>query len=571
MWAPHVAAMVGAFTCSIPVDHQHIALHAVEGHELPHDTPCFRDTDNLVYGKAESGGVLFGGYEPNPVSRWEDGVPWDHGARALPPDHERFEQLMAGAVRRFPFLDEAGVTALVCHPDAMTPDGNPLLGPMPGVRGFWLAAGLSLNGFGGAGGLGKALAELVTSGEAEVDVQPYRPWRFGGPYRDTSFAAAGGREVYKYYYRLRYPLDVSEAGRPERHSPLHTRNESLGAVFGTKNGWERADWYEPGNPARQAGEEQRRAGGWVRPPWHDRVAIEHAAIRGRAGILDMTSFGKLELSELDVLERVCGARIDRPVGSVAYTQLLDERGGIVGDVTVTRLAEDRFRVITGAGAVDSDRGFLELHGARVTDVSDDWAVIGLWGPAVRGTLEDFPFRTAQEIDVGGVRVLAQRMTYVGEYGYELYVRPDDATRVWDFLMETLQPEPVGYQALDSLRIEKGYRYFGTDLTASDTPFDSGLAFAVAQDKWPSLDRDPPTMLRTLLVGGEDYLTVYGGEAVHRDGEVIGRVRSAAYGFTVRRNVALAKLPSELGEGSEVAVDVMGELVPAVVAPTDLLR
>jgi 4-methylaminobutanoate oxidase (formaldehyde-forming) len=232
MWAPRVAQMVGAFVCSIPVDHQHVALHAVEGHELPRDTPCFRDTDNLVYGKAESGGVLFGGYEPNPVSRWEDGVPWDHGARALPPDHARFEQLMAGAVRRFPFLDDAGLIALVCHPDAMTPDGNPLLGEMPGVRGFWLAAGLSLNGFGGAGGLGKALAELVTEGAAEVDVQPYRPWRFGGPYRDSDFAAAGGREVYKYYYRLRYPLDVSEAGRPKRLSPLNSRlrdEERLGA------------------------------------------------------------------------------------------------------------------------------------------------------------------------------------------------------------------------------------------------------------------------------------------------------------------------------------------------------
>jgi glycine/D-amino acid oxidase-like deaminating enzyme/glycine cleavage system aminomethyltransferase T len=571
MWAPRVAAMVGSFTCSIPVDHQHIALHAVEGHELPHGMPCFRDTDNLVYGKAESGGVLFGGYEPNPVSRWEDGVPWDHGARVVPPDHERFEQLMAGAVRRFPFLDEAGVTALVCHPDAMTPDGNPLLGPTPGVRGFWTAAGLSLNGFGGAGGLGKALAELVTAGEAAVDVQPYRPWRFGGPYRDVSFAAAAGREVYKYYYRLRYPLDVSEAGRPKRLSPLQPRNDALGAVFGAKNGWERVEWYEPGSTARRAGEEQRHAGGWVRPPWHDRVAVEHAAIRERAGIIDMASFGKLELSELDVLEQVCGARIDRPVGSIAYTQLLDERGHVVGDVTVTRLAKDRFRVITGAGAVDSDRGFLELHGARVTDVTDEWAVIGLWGPAVRGVLEDFPLRTAKEIDVGGVRVLAQRMTYVGEYGYELYVRPDDAPHAWDFLMETLQPEPVGYQALDSLRIEKGYRYFGTDLTASDTPFDSGVGFAVAKDKWPSLDREPPTMLRTLLVGGEDYLTVYGGEAVHREGEVVGRVRSAAYGFTVRRNVALAKLPAELDEGTEVEVDVMGELVPAVVAPTDLLK
>jgi 4-methylaminobutanoate oxidase (formaldehyde-forming) len=571
MWAPRVAEMVGGFACSIPVDHQHIALHAVEGHQLPHDMPCFRDTDNLIYGKAESGGVMFGGYEPNPVSRWEDGVPWEHGARTVPADHERFEQLMAGAARRFPWLDDAGVTALVCHPDAMTPDGNPLLGPTPGVQGFWTAAGLSLNGFGGAGGLGKALAELFTSGEAEVDVQPYRPWRFGGPYRDVPFAAAAGREVYKYYYRLRYPLDVSEAGRRKRLSPLHSRNESLGAVFGTKNGWERADWYEPGRPARYAGDEQRAAGGWVRPPWHERLAVEHAAIRERAGILDMTSFGKLELSELDVLERVCGARIDRPVGSIAYTQLLDERGHIVGDVTVTRLAEDRFRIVTGAGAVDSDRGFLELHGARVTDVTDDWAVIGLWGPAVRGALEDFPFRSAKEIDVGGVPVLAQRMTYVGEYGFELYVRPDDAPRAWDFLMETLRPEPVGYQALDSLRIEKGYRYFGTDLTASDTPFDSGLGFAVAKDKWPQLDREPPTMLRTLIVGGEEYLTVYGGEAVHREGEVVGRVRSAAYGFTVQRNVALAKLPADLAEGSEVEVDVMGDLVPAVVAPTDLLK
>src|SRR5581483_7419985 len=309
MWAPRVAEMVGAFVCSIPVDHQHIALHAVEGHELSRDTPCFRDTDNLVYGKAESGGILFGGYEPNPVSRWEDGPPWEHGSRMLPPDHARFQQLMDGAVRRFPFLDEAGVTALVCHPDAMTPDGNPLLGPLPHVRGFWLAAGLSLNGFGGAGGLGKALAELVTEGEAEVDVQPYRA---------TGFAAAAAREVYKYYYRLRYPLDVSEAGRPKRLSPLHERLEALGAVFGTKNGWERADWFEPGAPPRRAGEEQR-ACGWTRPPWYDRVAVEHSAIRERLGIIDMTSFGKLETSDLDVLERVCDARIDRPVGSVVYT------------------------------------------------------------------------------------------------------------------------------------------------------------------------------------------------------------------------------------------------------------
>jgi 4-methylaminobutanoate oxidase (formaldehyde-forming) len=204
------------------------------------------------------------------------------------------------------------------------------------------------------------------------------------------------------------------------------------------------------------------------------------------------------------------------------------------------------------------------------DVTDELAVIGIWGPGVRGVLEDFPFRTAKPLAVGGVPVLAQRITYVGEYGYELYVARDDAVAVWDFLLETARPEPVGYQALDSLRIEKGYRYFGTDLTASDTPFDSGLGFAVAKGKHPKLDRNPPTRLRTLLVGGEEYLTLYGGEAVHRGGEVIGRVRSAAYGFTVQRNVALAKLPSQLGVGAEVEVNVMGQLVPATVSPTDLL-
>jgi len=577
MWAPQIAAMAGAFVCSIPVDHQHIALRAVEGHEWDRETPCFRDTDNLVYGKAESGGVLFGGYEANPVSRWEDGVPWEHGARALPADHERFAPLMAGAVRRFPHLDEAGVVALVCHPDAMTPDGNPLLGELPGVPGFWLAAGLSLNGFGGAGGLGKALAELVTDGAAEVDVQPYRPWRFGGPYRDPPFAAAGAREVYTYYYRLRYPYDVSEAGRPQRLSPLHGRLQELGAVFGTKNGWERADFFAPGQPWRRAGEDQR-AFGWARPPWHAGVAVEHRAVRERLGIVDMTSFGKLDVSgpeALATLERVCGNRIDRPVGAVVYTQLLDARGGIVGDVTVTRLAEDRFRVVTGAGTIDSDRGWLELNGdARIEDVTDELAVIGLWGPESRAALaavtdddvsaEAFPFRTATEIRIGAARVLAQRITYVGELGFELYVPRASAVQVWDALVAAGSPEPVGYHALDSLRLEKGYRYFGADLTASDTPFEAGLGFCVAPGKRPELDREPAQRLRTLLVG-DGYVTVYGGEAVHAGGEVIGRVRSAGYGFTVERSIALAKLPAGLAEGTEVAVDVLGELVPAVVA------
>ncbi len=587
MWAPQVAAMVGGFVPSTPVDHQHIALKAVVGHELPRDMPCFRDPDNLVYGRSEAGGILFGGYEPDPVARWVDGVPWEHGGRSLPPAEERFAQLFDGAVRRFPFLAGAGVVKLVCHPDAMTPDGNPLLGPLPGVPGFWLAAGLSLNGFGGAGGIGKALAEWITTGETEVDVSPYRCWRFGGPYRDNAFAAEVAREAYKYYYRLRYPLDTEQWGRPQRVSALHRRLEQLGAVFGVKNGWERADYFEPGAPSRRAGEDQR-AFGWAKPPYFERLAEEHRAFRDRVGVVDMTSFGKIEVrgpEALALLERVCDNRIDCPTGSVVYTQFLNRRGGIVADVTVTRLAEDLFRVVTGAGAVDADFGWLQLHtgpGVELREASDELCVIGMWGPRARDVLQAvtdddvsataFPFRTARSIRIGAAAVLAQRITYVGELGYELYVAPDSAGAVWDRLVAAGAPygiAPGGYRVLDSLRMEKGYRYLGTDLTPGDTPDQAGLGFCVSLDKdfigraaietarAAGLER----RIRTLLVGG-GYVTVYGGEAVTADGVVVGRLRSCAFGFTVGRTIAYAYLPVALGPGARVEVDVFGSPVPA---------
>jgi len=258
MWAPQVAAMVGAFIPSTPVDHQHIALKAVPGSELPREMPCFRDPDNLVYGKSEHGGMVFGGYELDPASRWEDGVPWSHAAQSLPPDWERFAPLMAGAIRRFPFLADAEAIRLVCHPDAMTPDSNPLLGPLSGVRGFWVAAGLSLNGFGAGGGIGRAMAGWITAGDPGLDIGPYRAWRFSDVYRDAGFAAGLARETYSDYYRLRYPYDADLAGRPRRLSALHGRLQEAGAVFGTKAGWERADYHDPGRPWRRRGSRSGR-------------------------------------------------------------------------------------------------------------------------------------------------------------------------------------------------------------------------------------------------------------------------------------------------------------------------
>jgi glycine cleavage system aminomethyltransferase T/glycine/D-amino acid oxidase-like deaminating enzyme len=601
IWAPQIAAMAGAFITSTPVDHQHAALRAVPGYELPGDMPCFRDPDNLIYGKSEAGGVILGGYEQDPVARWIDGVPWGHSGTSLPPDQGRFEPLLRGAARRFPFLGEAGIVKLVCHPDAMTPDSNPLLGPVPGVHGLFMAAGLSLNGFGGAGGIGRALAEWITTDETELDLFAYRAWRFGPVHRDHRYAADQAREAYRYYYHLRYPYDSDEWGRPRRTSALHTRMQDLGAVFGAKNGWERVEHFEPGRPWRRAGADQRRFG-WTRPPYFDELAREHSAFREQVGIIDMTSFGKIEVTgpgALPLLERSAGNLIERPVGSVVYTQLLERSGGIAADVTITRLAEEAFRVVTGAGYVSSDLGWLRLQvrdgdpPVVLRESTEELSVIGMWGPHARdvmsGVTDDdmtddgFPFMQARTIRIGGARPLAQRVTYVGELGWELYLEPGWAGQVWDRLMRAGHAfgiRPGGYRVLDSLRMEKGYRYYGTDLTLLDSPLEAGLGFCVRFDKPSFNGRDAliaardagiNRRLRTLLIGGEEYVPIYGGEAVYRNGDVIGRLRSCAYGFTVRRNLAYSYLPVALGLGAAMEVEVFGGRVPAIVTEHAVVR
>ena len=595
IWAPQVAAMVGGFIPSTPVDHQHIALKAVPGSELPREMPCFRDPDNLVYGKSEHGGMVFGGYELDPRSRWEDGVPWEHAARSLPADYERFAPLMAGAIRRFPFLADAEAIRLVCHPDAMTPDANPLLGPLPGVRGFWVAAGLSLNGFGGGGGIGRAMAGWITTGDPGVDIGPYRAWRFADTYRDPGFASGLARETYSDYYRLRYPYDADVAGRPRRLSALHGRLQEAGAVFGTKAGWERADYREPDGAWRRAGRDQA-VYGWTRPPWFERVCAEASAVRERAGMVDVSSFGKIAVEgpgALGLLQRVSANDIDRPVGSVVYTQWCDERGGMVADVTVTRLADDRFRVVTGAGYLASEIAWLRTHAdgdVTIRDVSGDFATIGLWGPQARDVVvaagasagdignDAIPVRRAGTVHVGPAPVHAARISYAGELGWELTTPIDWAVTVWDRIAAA-GAEPVGYRALDALRMEKGYRYYGTDLTMLDTPYEAGLGPFVRLDAGPFIGREALAeadaagsgrRLRTLTIGGKDYEPIYGGEAVRRDGEVVGRLRSVAYGPTIERTIGYAYLPASTPEGTTLEIDVFDRRVEGVVAPDVLV-
>jgi len=599
MWAPRLAAMVGVNLPTTPVDHQHIAVKAVPGHEFPKNTPCLRDPDNLVYMREEQGGLVIGGYEPNPLARWIDGTPWEHSNATLPPDYARFEMLLEGAIRRIPFLKDAGIIDITCHPGAYTPDCQPMLGPIPGIRGIWMLAGMSLNGYGGAGGMGKLMAEWIIEGEAPMDVYAYKATRFGDYFTDPQYAAERTRESVKYYYAIRFPNDENEWARPHRVSPVYHRTQELGAVFGEKFGWERVLYFDPGKKWRRAGADQKEWG-WVKPPYFDRVGEEHKATRERVALFDLTSFGKIEVTgpdALKLLQRVTDSNVDKPAGSTTYTQFLNTRGGVEADVTVSRLGQDQFWVMTGSGFIGNDLAWFHMKmqdGEDVTlrDITTDWACLALWGPKARSVLskvtqdpvsnEAFPYLTARFITVNGVRVWAQRVSYVGELGWELYVPNNRASMVWDLLMQAgkeFDMEVGGYKVLDSLRLEKGYRYYTTDVTQLETPFEGGLGFCVHFDKGDFIGKDAllekkqmgfATKLFTLVLDGEDFTQIYGGEAVYHEGKVITRVRSGGYGYTVRKNILLAYLPAELSKpGSRVEVELIEGKFPAEVTASVL--
>ncbi len=588
LWAPRIAAMAGLHIPTTPVDHQHIALKAVPGHEFTHDTPCLRDPDNLVYMRQEQGGLVIGGYEPSPIARWIDGVPWEHGNATLPSNFDQFEMLLEGAIRRLPFLDKAGIITLVCHPGAYTPDCQPLLGPMAGVRGFWMAAGMSLNGYGGAGGIGKLMAEWIIDGEAPMDVYAYRATRFGNYYSDPVYAAERTRECVKYYYRLRFPHDEHEWARPHRVSPIHYRLLEHGAVFGEKFGWERVNYFQPGKPSRRMGEDQRQFG-WSKPPFFEHVSHEHVATRERVTLFDLTSFGKIEVKgrgALPLLQRLTDSDVDKPVGSAVYTQFLNTRGGIESDLTVTRLGEDYFWVITGSGFIGNDLARLQMHAnendgeVSIRDITQDYACLALWGPKARVVLEKItsddvsnkahPYLTTKLIRINGAKVCAQRVSYAGELGWELYIPNAHATMVFDMLMEAGKEfgiEVGGYKVLDSLRLEKGYRYFTADITPSETPYEAGLGFCVHLDKGDFIGRDALVKQKAegikrklctlVLTDGDDFTQIYGGEAVYHEGKVLTRVRSGGYGFTLKKNILYAYLPTVLAkQGNRFTVELI---------------
>ena len=595
MYAPEIGRMAGVNVPLIPFAHQYLLTGPMAG--VTADMPQLRDPDNLVYFRQETGGLCMGGYERNPAPWALDGIPADFNHRLLDPDWPRFTSILDGAIRRVPSIEDAGVTRMINGPEGFTPDNEFILGESE-VRGFFVAAGFSAHGIAGAGGIGRQVASWIAEGEPELDLWKMDIRRFGAQYRSRSFTLARCYENYATYYDIHYPNEERQAGRPLRLSPAYPRLAALGAVFGEKSGWERPNWFEPNaadvDAAAAASLEGLRPRGWAGQHWSPAIGAEALATRTTAALFDESSFAKIEVAgpgALALLQWLCAADVDRPTGTVVYTQLLNRRGGIECDLTVTRTAADRFLLVTGTAFGNHDLAWIRTHlpadgSVLLTDLTSARVAFGLWGPRARDilaatTTDDvsdaaFPYLTARPVSVGPVPLLALRVTYVGELGWELYAPAEYGAVLWDTLWEAGHAHGLvagGYRAIDALRLEKGYRAWAADITPEETPFEAGLGFAVAMGKGDFLGREalvaalaagPRKRLRCLVLD-DPRAVCLGNEPVSVDGSVVGRVTSGGYGFSVERSIAYAYLPPETAIGARGEIDVFGSRVGFEVA------
>jgi glycine cleavage system aminomethyltransferase T/glycine/D-amino acid oxidase-like deaminating enzyme len=589
MYARELGALAGVNVPIVPMAHEYLVTRPAG---LPLDMPTMRDPSLLVYFRPESGGLVMGGYERRCAPWGLEGIPADFNARLLEEDWPRFEELLENAVVRVPGLAEMEVVRLINGPEAFTPDGEFILGPSE-LRGFWLATGFCAHGLAGAGGMGRLVAEWIVEGAPSLDVWHMDSRRFGNAYRSPEYTLVRTREVYETYYDVKYPGHERAAGRPLRLSPAYPRLQALAGSFGEKSGWERANWFE-----RNAsdGDESLRPRGWAGKLWSPAIGAEHLACRERAAVFDETSFAKLDVTgegAAEYLERLCDNHVAREIGRITYTQMLNARGGVECDFTVSRLAEDRFRIVTGTAFGQHDLAWLRQHApddgsCRVEDVTSAYACFGLWGPQARELLqplasvdlgnEAFPYMTARELSVGRVACLALRVTYVGELGWELYCPVEYGLALWDTIWQAGAEHGLvagGYRAIDSLRLEKGYRVWGADVTPEETPYEAGLGFAVKLDKGDFvgrealLGREQPGLRLRCLTLAEPRSVALGSEPVRVDEELVGRVTSGGYGYTVGRSIAYAYLPAGHDVGTEVAVEIFGEWVPGEIAAEPL--
>ena len=588
-WSRVVGRLAGVNVPLTSIQHQYLITEAIAG--LTPDLPTLRDPDRLTYWKEEVGGLVMGGYEPNPKPWLADPLPDDFEFQLLQPDWDHFEPIMEKALGRAPALRDVGVKQMINGPESFTPDGNFILGEAPEVRNVFVGTGFNAFGIASGGGAGMALAEWVVKGAPPFDLWPVDIRRFGRNHLDPDWVRTRTLEAYSKHYAMAWPSEEFVSGRPMRRSPLFDRLKAAGAVFGEKLGWERANWFA--NKSEVA--EDRYT--YRRPNWFDAVGREHRAAREAAALFDQTSFAKYRLSGRDaeaVLSEIAANDIRKPDGSVIYTQMLNDAGGIEADLTIVRHAADSFSLVTGTGFATHDFHWIRASippGANVSlmDTTSQTAVLVVMGPKAREILQPltrddlsnaaFPFATARELIIAGAPTLALRITYVGELGYELHAPVEFAASLFDTILAAGAPHGLrlaGYRAIETLRLEKGYRAWGAEVGPDHSPLVAGLGpFVKLKTDLPfrgraALEAQRAAPLPRLLAGftAASDVILLGRETIYRNGERVGWLASGGYGHTIAKAIGYgyvrrsAGVDAEFVMSGDYALEVAGERVPA---------
>ena len=589
MWGREVGRMARVSVPLHACEHFYVLTEPMP--ELPPDLPVLRDPDGCLYVKEDAGKLLVGVFEPVAKPWGMGGIPDDFEFGELPEDWDHFMPFLEDATHRIPSLERIGIRKFFCGPESFTPDDRYLLGEAPELAGFFIACGFNSIGIQSAGGAGKVLAEWIVGGHppmdlADVDIRRMQPFQSNARYlRDRVTEGLG------LLYAMHWPYRQHATARPARASPFHERLRARGACFAEAAGWERPGWFAPGGgaPAYDYA--------YGRTAWFEHWANEHLAVRERVGLFDLSSFGKFLVQGRDVeavLQRVCANDVAVAPGRIVYTQWLNERGGIEADLTVTRLSDDAYLIVTGAASQNRDLHWLKRHTpegacAFATDVTSGYAVLALMGPGSRALLasltradltnDAFPFGTSREIELGYALARAHRISYVGELGFELYIPTEFAGPVFDVVVEGAGDRLAfaGFHALDSLRLEKAYRHWGHDITDEDTPLEAGLGFACAFDKAvPFIGRDAlleqreraPTrrLVQFKLLDPEPLL--FHNEPIVMDGERIGLLTSGSYGHMLGAAIGMGwvrqpdGVTPELLRSARFEIEIAGARYPA---------
>ncbi len=567
-WAREVGVLAGVVVPVTSVQHQYLITEPIEG--VSRGLPTLRDPDRLVYFKEEVGGLVMGGYEPNPLPWAVDGIPEGFHFTLLDSDWDQFAPLMEQALARVPALETAGIKDLINGPEAFTPDGNFILGEAPEVRNFFVGAGFNAFGIASGGGAGRALAEWIVGGEAPMDLWPVDIRRFGSHHADPDWVRARSHELYGKHYTIAWPFEEHESARPVRTSALYDRLKSQGACFGEKMAWERPNWFAPDGVAAVD------IYSFGRQNWFDPVGAEHRAVREAVGLFDQSSFAKFVVAGPDAeaaLSWICAGDVAKPPGRMTYTQMLNHRGGIECDLTVSRFADDQFYIVSGTGFRTHDFAWIRDHigdllDARIEDVTDAHGTLSLMGPRARDVLSRvtdadvsdaaFPFAHCRDIAVAGATVRALRVTYVGELGWELHFPIEHAGPIYDAVMAAGAADGIantGYRAIESLRLEKGYRAWAADIGPDYTPQEAGLGWAVkTKSNIPFLGREalaeraaaPQTKRLACFTIDDPAVVLLGRETIYRDGERVGWLSSAGWGYAVAKNIGYGYVRNEAG-------------------------